>query len=188
VSELPTNWARVRLEDVANWGSGGTPSRKNPEYFVGTIPWLKTGELGEKYVCSTEEHISEEAVHNSSAKLFPIGSVCLAMYGATIGKASILGIEATTNQACAVGLPHDGVLDSEFLYYFLTSEKRGFINAGIGGAQPNLSQGLIKSWSLPLPPLPEQKRIVAKIEELFSELEAGEASLRKARRQLGVYR
>lgn len=188
MSEIPSNWSKVSLADVASWGSGGTPSRKNPEYFVGTIPWLKTGELGEKYVRSTEEHISEAAVQNSAAKLFPKGAVCVAMYGATIGKASILGIEATTNQACAVGVPHSGVLDSEFLYYFLTSEKRGFINAGIGGAQPNISQGLIKSWPIPLPPLAEQKRIVAKIEELFSELEAGEESLRVARRQLGVYR
>lgn len=188
MSEIPTTWANVSLQDVARWGSGGTPSRKNPEYFIGTIPWLKTGELGEKYVRATEEHISEEAVENSAAKLFPKGAVCVAMYGATIGKASILGIDAATNQACAVGVPYPEAADSEFLYYFLSSQRRSFINAGIGGAQPNISQGLIKSWPIPLPPLAEQKRIVAKIEELFSELEAGEESLRVARRQLGVYR
>jgi type I restriction enzyme S subunit len=179
---------KVSLDEVAQWGSGGTPSRKNPDYFVGDIPWLKTGELGQKYIRQTEEKISQEAVNSSAAKLFPKGSVCIAMYGATIGKASILCIDATTNQACAVGQPLTGVLDAEFLYYFFISEKHRFIEAGIGGAQPNISQGLIKSWPFTLPPLAEQKRVVVKIEELFSELDAGEQSLRLARRQLGVYR
>jgi type I restriction enzyme S subunit len=179
---------KVSLDEVAQWGLGGTPSRKNPDYFVGDIPWLKTGELGQKYIRQTEEKISQEAVNSSAAKLFPKGSVCIAMYGATIGKASILCIDATTNQACAVAQPLTGVLDAEFLYYFFISEKPRFIEAGIGGAQPNISQGLIKSWPFTLPPLAEQKRIVAKIEELFSELDAGEESLRVARRQLGVYR
>jgi len=188
VSAVPASWMKVSLDEVAQWGSGGTPSRKNPDYFVGDIPWLKTGELGQKYIRQTEEKISQEAVNSSAAKLFPKGSVCIAMYGATIGKASILCIDATTNQACAVAQPLTGVLDAEFLYYFFISEKPRFIEAGIGGAQPNISQGLIKSWPFTLPPLAEQKRIVVKIEELFSELDAGEQSLRLARRQLGVYR
>lgn len=109
------------------------------------------------------------------------------MYGATIGKLSIWGIDASTNQACAVGVCGEA-LNNEFLYYFLASEKRNLIKAGKGGAQPNISQGIIKEWPLNLPPLAEQHRIVAKIEELFSELDQGVASLKTAREQLKVYR
>ena len=110
------------------------------------------------------------------------------MYGATIGKVSIWGIDASTNQACAVGFPVPDVLDKEILYYFLFSQKRSFTKAGKGGAQPNISQGIIKEWPINLPPLNEQHRIVAKIEELFSELDKGIESLKTAREQLKVYR
>ena len=188
MSELPNDWAITTLDFVADWGSGGTPSRKNPEFFNGTIPWIKTGELGDKYIRTAEEFLSEEAIKKSSARVFPKGSVGIAMYGATIGKASIWGIEASTNQACAVAQCKPEIIDAEFLYYFLLSEKQGFINAGKGGAQPNISQGVLKDWPIILPPLNEQKRIVAKIEELFSELDKGIESLKTARAQLKVYR
>lgn len=188
MSELPKSWVVTTLDSVADWGSGGTPSRKNPEFFNGAIPWIKTGELGDKYVRTAEEFLSEEAIKKSSAKVFPKGSVGIAMYGATIGKASIWGIDASTNQACAVAQCNSELIDAEFLYYFLLSEKRGFINAGKGGAQPNISQGILKDWPIALPPSNEQKRIIAKIEELFSELDSGIESLKTARAQLKVYR
>ena len=186
--KLPNGWIKSTLEKVAEWGSGGTPSRNNPKYFSGDIPWIKTGELGPKYIHNAEEHITEEAIQKSSAKIFPVGSVGIAMYGATIGKLSIWGIEASTNQACAVAQTHSEVLYNEYLYYFLFSEKRDIIKAGKGGAQPNISQGILKEWNIPLPPLNEQKRIVAKIEELFSELDNGTESLKTAREQLKVFR
>jgi type I restriction enzyme S subunit len=185
--DLPSGWLTTSLDAVADWGSGGTPSRQEPRYFHGNIPWIKTGELGEKFIRNAEEFITDEAIKRSSAKVFPKGSVGIAMYGATIGKLSIWGIDASTNQACAVGFPGDA-LNNEFLYYFLLSEKRELIKAGKGGAQPNISQGIIKAWPLNLPPLPEQHRIVAKIEELFSELDKGVDSLKTAREQLKVYR
>ncbi|MDD4929593.1 MAG: restriction endonuclease subunit S [Gallionella sp.] len=187
VSGIPKGWCRTSLEKIASWGSGGTPSRNIEKYFQGTIPWVKTGELEGKYLRETEEHISEEALKNSSAKIFPKGSVGVAMYGATIGKLSIFGIEASTNQACAVGIPTDAI-NNEFLYYYLLSERRSLIKAGKGGAQPNLSQGVIKEWPINLPPLCEQHRIVAKIEELFSELDKGIENLKTAQVQLKVYR
>ena len=186
--ELPRAWLIVTLNDVAQWGSGGTPSRTNPDFYEGNIPWIKTGELGQKYIRSTSEHISQEAVRKSSAKIFPAGSIGIAMYGATIGKLSIFGINASTNQACAVAQAYEQVLNNEYLYYFLLSEKRGLIDAGKGGAQPNISQSILKDWSIPLPPLPEQHRIVAKIEALFSELDKGIESLKTAREQLKTYR
>ncbi|OGS95201.1 MAG: hypothetical protein A3G79_00100 [Gallionellales bacterium RIFCSPLOWO2_12_FULL_57_18] len=186
-SILPDGWCSTTLEKIASWGSGGTPSRNVERYFQGTIPWVKTGELEGKYIRETEEHISEEALKNSSAKIFPKGSVGIAMYGATIGKLSIWGINASTNQACAVGIPTEAI-NNEFLYYYLLSERQNLIKAGKGGAQPNLSQGIIKEWSINLPPINEQHRIVAKIEELFSELDKGIENLKTARAQLKVYR
>ena len=186
LSELPRGWARVTLQDVAIWSSGGTPSRSKPEYFSGSIPWLKTGELGLRVIYTAEEHISESAIDASSAKVFAKGSVAIAMYGATIGKTSILGIDAATNQACAVGIPD--ATNSEFLYYFLVSQEKGFVDAGKGGAQPNISQGIVKDWPISLPPRAEQTRIVAKLEELLFDLDAGVAELKGAQKKLGQYR
>ena len=185
--EVPVGWEVTTLGDVAGWGSGGTPSRRNPEFFNGSIPWIKTGELGDKFIRGTEEHISEDAIKKSSAKIFAAGSVGIAMYGATIGKLSIFGIDASTNQACAVAKPLCDLLSNEFLYYYLLSERRALIDSGKGGAQPNISQGILKDWPLSLPPLNEQHRIVAKIETLFSELDKGIESLKTAREQLKVY-
>ncbi len=186
MSELPNGWESATLQDVASWASGGTPSRLNPAFYAGAIPWFKTGELGVRLLSKSEEHISEEAVSQSSAKVFPKGSVALAMYGATIGKTSIFGIDAATNQACAVGLPE--AVGSAFLYYFLLSQEKGFSDAGKGGAQPNISQGIVKAWPLRLPPAAEQTRIVTKLEELLSDLDAGVAELKAAQKKLKQYR
>ena len=99
--EVPGNWCWTYLKNIAQWGSGGTPSRKNPTFYDGNIPWVKTGELEDDYLYDAEEKISEEAVQKSSAKIFPAETVLIAMYGATIGKTAILGVDAATNQACA---------------------------------------------------------------------------------------
>ncbi len=187
-AKTPPGWTLTTLGEIAQWGSGGTPSRQNPSYYCGEIPWIKTGELGPKVIRTAEEHISRTAVENSSAKVFAKGSVGIAMYGATIGKTSIWGLEAATNQACAVATCPQDLLFNEFLYYFLISQQRGFINSGKGGAQPNISQSIIKDWPIALPPKSEQHRIVAKIEELFSELDKGVESLTTAREQLKAYR
>ena len=183
---LPSGWINTTLEAVAIWSSGGTPSRSMPSFYLGTIPWFKTGELGGLYITDSEEKISPEAVASSSAKIFPKGSVILAMYGATIGKTSILGIDAATNQACAAGKPD--AVDSLFLYYYLVSQTKGFIDAGKGGAQPNISQGIVRNWPIWVPPAAEQIRIVEKLEELLSDLDAGVAELRAAQKKLGQYR
>lgn len=108
------------------------------------------------------------------------------MYGATIGKTSILGIDAATNQACAVGIPD--ATNSDFLYYFLASQEKGFVDAGKGGAQPNISQGIVKAWPIFLPARAEQTRIVAKLEELLSDLDIGVAELKAAQKKLVQYR
>lgn len=167
---VPGNWCWTRMENIAQWGSGGTPSRKIPEYYSGDIPWIKTGELNDDYIFETEEHITEEAISHSSAKLFPVNTVAIAMYGATIGKVGILGIAATTNQACACGVSNPSA-NYKYLFYYARSQKDNFIKKGKGGAQPNISQEIIKSHEFPLPPLSEQQRIVDRVESLFDKLD-----------------
>ena len=159
VDALAGKWALVRLGDVITWSSGGTPSRKHPEYYSGDIPWVKTGELNNTYIYDTSEKITKEAIAQSSAKVLPVNTVLLAMYGATIGKVGILGVEAATNQACACGICSEWV-DYRFLFYYLQSQKSSFICSGKGGAQPNISQTIIKQYEFPLPSLPEQQEIV----------------------------
>ena len=166
---LPEGWVKTTLEYLGKWGSGGTPNRKYKEYYEGNISWVKTGDLGEKYLFKSSEYISKLGLKNSSAKMFPKGAIVLAMYGATIGKVSILDIEASTNQACAVIIPNENI-DTEFLYYFLLSQKDIFIKKGKGGAQPNISQAIIKEHDINLPPLPEQQYLSQKLTALLDEV------------------
>lgn len=175
--KLPEGWVVTNLQNIANWGSGGTPSRSHDEYYNGNIPWFKTGDLGPKLITEASEYITDAGVKNSSAKYFPKGSVAIAMYGATIGKTSILGIDATTNQACAVGTPIEGITSSIFLYYFLLNEKNAFIKKGKGGAQPNISQAVLKEHPLCLPPYAEQKIIAEKLDTLLAQVDNTKARL-----------
>lgn len=176
--EVPENWVWVRLESVASWGSGGTPSRKHEEYYNGDILWIKTGELNNGWIYDTEEKITDEGLKKSSAKLFPTYSVLIAMYGATIGKVAILGVPATTNQACACAVCNQSLLYM-YLFYYCISQKNVFIEKGKGGAQPNISQIILKQHPVPLPPLSEQQRIVERIEELFAKLDEAKERLQE---------
>lgn len=168
--KLPENWCWTRMQEIAQWGSGGTPSRKVSEYYNGDISWVKTGELNDDYIFETEEHITQEAISHSSAKIYPTDTVVIAMYGATIGKVGILGIPAATNQACACAIVKSST-DYKYLFYYAQSQKDDFIKKGKGGAQPNISQEIIKFHQFPLPPLAEQQRIVDRIESLFAKLD-----------------
>jgi type I restriction enzyme S subunit len=173
--KLPKNWVECTLGEIAEWGSGGTPSRGVSEYYNGTIPWLKTGDLNDDIITVVNEYITELGLKNSSAKVFPKGSVVIAMYGATIGKTGILDFDSSTNQACAVAIPYFNM--NKFLFLLLKSEKENFIEKGKGGAQPNISQAVIKSHKFLLPPLAEQNRIVAKLDVLFAQLETIKSSM-----------
>lgn len=164
--DIPESWEWVRVGDVGSWSAGATPSRSNPEYYGGNIPWLKTGDLNDSYIDEVPESISEKALEKTSVRLNPVGSVLMAMYGATIGKLGILNIEATTNQACCACIPYEGVYN-KYIFYYLMGQRRAYIKMGAGGAQPNISKEKIITSIIPLPPLKEQKRIVAKIEELI---------------------
>lgn len=169
--EIPSNWKWIRVGEVGSWSAGATPSRNNNNYYSdGTIPWLKTGELNDGYISESEEHITEEALRDCSIRLNPVGSVLIAMYGATIGKTGILEIEATTNQACCACIPIG--IDNKFLFYFLKSNKNRFLDASHGGAQPNISKKIIVKSMFPLPPLAEQRRIVEIIDALIKTIDS----------------
>lgn len=121
--------------------------------------------MNDNFITYIPESISNLALEKTSVRLNPIGSVLIAMYGATIGKVGILTFPATTNQACCACLPIE--MYNEYLFYFLMSHKSAFIKQGEGGAQPNISKEKIVSTLMPLPPLEEQYRIVNKIKELL---------------------
>ncbi len=185
--KILNDWKVKKLGDVFKTTSGGTPSRKNSAYYSGNIPWVKSGELESNILINTEEKISEEAIQNSSAKIFPKGTLLIALYGATIGKLAKLGIDAATNQAVC-GIFENEEHDLQYLYWFLFFKRRDLIKAGIGGAQPNISQTILKNLDIPLPKKTIQQLVVSKIEELFSELDKGMEQLKTAQQQLKVYR
>ena len=165
--DIPDTWKWIHLGDCGSWASGATPSRTNEDFYNGgTIPWLKTGDLNDGVITQLPEYITELALEKTSVRLNPIGSVLMAMYGATIGRLGILSIAATTNQACCACIPYTGI-NNKYLFYFLLAWRPRFIKQGAGGAQPNISKEKIVNTPFPLPPLAEQKRIVAKLEELL---------------------
>ncbi len=184
---LPSNWATAKLGEICFTTSGGTPSRKVKKFFDGNIPWVKSGELKHNIILDTEEKISDEALDNSSAKIFPKGTLLIALYGATVGKLAFLGIEAASNQAVC-GIYQNEIIELNLLYYFLFLQRQKLVEKSFGGAQPNISQTMLKELNIPLPPLPEQHRIVSKIEQLFTDLNKGIEQLEKAQQQLKVYR
>lgn len=160
----------VKLGDVAETTSGGTPQRGIARFYGGDIPWVKSGELPDGLILETEETITEEGLANSSAKLLPNGTLLIAMYGATVGKIGILGMQAATNQAVCAITPRDD-LDRNYLFYWLLKIRRSLVEASFGGAQPNISQTVVREIELPLPELEEQHRISACLKAQLAAIE-----------------
>jgi type I restriction enzyme, S subunit len=173
MSDLGSNWKSRPLGELATTTSGGTPSRTRKDYYGGTIPWVKSGELNDDYIFQTEEHITEAGLKNSSAKLFPSGTVLIALYGATVGKTSILRTEASTNQAVC-GITPGPDLDADFLRYYLISLRRELLSHRYGGAQPNISQQIVRNQKIAYPTLPEQKKIAHILSTVQRAIEAQE--------------
>ena len=176
MSELPVGWTAVALVDVGEWGSGGTPRRTNPAYFEGgKIPWLVIGDLNDGIVTKASTFITAGGLANSSAKLLPVNTLLVAMYG-SIGKLGITGIECATNQAIAFCKP-SAAANLRYLFYSLMHAKADLVAQGQGGAQQNISQALLKSHEIPIAPLPEQERLAAKLSALFARVDACRARL-----------
>ncbi|KAB3521029.1 hypothetical protein F8377_07385 [Corynebacterium zhongnanshanii] len=150
---------KKRLEEIARVGTGATPSRKIPGNFSGNIPWVKTTEVNGRAIARTEEHISSEALQNTSCKLNRIGSSIVAMYGqgATRGRAGMLMVEAATNQACAVISPHQQA-DDYYVFKCLVNSYEDLRGLGRGGTQPNLNLSLVKSFEIPFPQAEDRSR------------------------------
>lgn len=172
-------WTYKKLGEVCKTSSGGTPSKSHKEYYEGgSIPWLRSGEVAQGLIYDTELCITEMGLEKSSAKIFPIDTVVIAMYGATVGQVGILKCEMSTNQAVC-GIFPNNKLYPLFLLYCLKSKKSLFLKDAVGGAQPNISQNLIKNTVIPIPPLDEQKRIVAELDLLSSIIDKKKAQLKE---------
>ncbi len=177
-----TGFQTMRLADFCKTGSGSTPSRSQMDryYESGSIPWVKSGELREGIITSTEEHVTTTALKETSVKLVPSGAILLAMYGATVGRLAILGVEATTNQAVCHIVPDPKIADTRYLYYAIANQVPSIIAMGVGGAQPNINQGIVKDLVIRIQPIQEQRRIAA----ILDQADALRAKRREALAQL----
>lgn len=164
---LPEGWCWATVEQFASTASGGTPDRRAESYFGGGIPWVKSGELGDGAVFTSAETISDQGLASSSAKVFPAGTLCIALYGATVGKLGLLRINAATNQAVCGILSPIAVIP-EYLFFFLRAIRPELIRSGKGGAQPNISQQIVRQTPVALPPMSEQEAIVTMLDERFA--------------------
>ena len=142
---FPDTWSSRELPEVADLSSGGTPSRSGPDYFGPGHLWVKIGDLTEGEVAATEESITASGLTNSSAEVLPAGTVLLAMYGASIGRTGVLGLEAATNQAICAMRPRSSEIIPEYLLLVLQASKETFVKGGYGGAQPKEASS-IKWW------------------------------------------
>ncbi|CAD6491846.1 MAG: Type I restriction modification DNA specificity domain protein [Candidatus Argoarchaeum ethanivorans] len=177
--EIPDSWKWIRLNQIGDWGAGATPNRKKSEYYGGSIRWLKSGELRDEYVSESDEKITESALKDCSLRVNKCGDVLIAMYGATIGKVAILEVEATTNQAVCACTCFAGFYN-RYLFLLLRAYRQHFLNQGAGGAQPNISRIKIINTVAPLPPLTEQRRIVAKVDQLMALCDELETKLKQS--------
>ena len=183
-------WPTLTIAEVTKTSAGGTPRKSGREFYEGgKIPWLLSGEVASRDIASAKNYITPAGLEGSSAKLFPRGSVLVAMYGATAGEVGILRIEAATNQAVCAILPGEKHIP-EYVYYYFLHAKKELVALAVGNAQPNISQAKIKSTCLPVPPLDEQKRIVAVLDQAFAALDRAhahaEANLAGAQRLFGL--
>lgn len=165
VDGIPEGWQYEKLGDLVKTTSGGTPSRRKSEYYVnGNIRWIKTKELNDRFIFETEEHITEDAVKNSSAKVLPEGALIVAMYGATIGKIGITAAEMACNQACCAFISFDDMISKEYLYCWLMDNREYLVSQGKGAAQSNLSQEMIRNFSLLCP----DKKVIKNFTEIVT--------------------
>ena len=155
-------WKKLKIEELClKVTSGGTPLRKKTEYYTGNIPWIKTGELKGWYIYDTDEMITDDAIENSSAKLYPTDTILMAMYGdgRTIGSVGITGVEAASNQACCAMIPNKTKCDPYFLLFALKNYSNELVNLALGGAQRNLNQRTIREFEINVPNIDVQQRI-----------------------------
>jgi type I restriction enzyme S subunit len=161
--------------------SGGTPKTSNRSFYVPEqVPWLKTGEVNYSRIYDTETYISKEGLERSSAKLVPVNSVIVAMYGQgdTAGRVAINKIPLATNQACCNLVINKNIADYEYVYYALSTMYDKFVSLKNGGAQPNLNVGLIKALEIPLPNIEVQHRIASILSKFDDLIETNQKQIK----------
>lgn len=172
LGQIPVHWNVVRTSFVfPKIGSGTTPSSNNEAYYYDNgIHWLQTGDLNDGILRETSKCISSKAMKEVKLRVYPKNSIVIAMYGATIGKTSIVDFDTTVNQACCV-LPANSKCNSEFALFYFQSTKSVLIQSAKGGGQPNINQQLIRRHKMVLPPQDEQKEIVNYIQLMTTPLD-----------------
>lgn len=171
LGDIPVHWSYDKLYRIcASMGSGGTPKSTNQSYYGGNIFWIQSGDLNDSYVSETKKMINEDALNNSSAKIFPKGTLLVAMYGATIGKLGIMEMDAATNQACC-SLQLSSKIVSKYAFYLMLDARDYLITQAYGGGQPNISQETLKQLHLYYPPLQEQKAIAEYLDKATAKLD-----------------
>jgi len=171
IGEIPEGWRKDKLFRITEFvASGGTPTSTNPDYYGGDISWVQTGDLNDGYIDKSSKKITKHGLDNSSAKIFPKGTLLIAMYGATIGKLGIMNIKASTNQACCAMKYHKR-MDSKFMFYIFLAMKKHLINQSYGGGQPNISQDIIKQQYFYFPHLSEQKAIANHLDQATKKID-----------------
>jgi type I restriction enzyme S subunit len=186
--EVPKHWKKEKLFRLADkMGSGGTPKSTNQDYYGGEISWIQSGDLNDWIVSTTKKTITEEALNNSSAKMFEKGTLLIAMYGATIGKLGIMGMDSATNQACCA-IQVGSKLDSDFLFYLLYDMRKFLISQGYGGGQQNISQETLKQQYFYYPEKNEQIEIVNQIKDFRSKQEVIRDNVKSQIETLQAYR
>lgn len=166
--ESAEKYPQIAIKDFTDVISGGTPDRKNNQYWEnGTVPWVKTTELQNNRINSVEECITEKGLNESSAKVVPENTVLIAMYGQgkTRGMTAILGIPASTNQACACILPCETV-EPKYLWQYMIMSYDRLRNLAQGGNQPNLNGNMIKNFTVLVPPVELQMQFVKFVEQV----------------------
>jgi len=177
--KVPNTWAWSTLGEMASWSSGGTPKATEKRYYGGDIPWLVIGDLNDGVVKCSTKSITPLGLHNSSCKFVEPGAIMIAMYG-SIGKLGIAGLRCTTNQAIAFTRLVSGGVGKDFLFHYLMAVRNRLLETGKGGAQANISQTVLKAFPVCIAPLPEQRRIEAKLEKLLGEVDACQKHLARA--------
>lgn len=163
-----------------NVGSGGTPDSSNPDYYDGAIRWVQTGDLNDGLLSQTEKTITNQGLGSSSAKVYPAGTLLIAMYGATIGKMSILESFAATNQACCA-MNFRSIMDTKYMFYKFLDIREPLIAQGYGGGQQNISQEIIKQTYIFFPRIEEQRRIAAYLDKTCAAIDT---AIEKKQKQL----
>jgi type I restriction enzyme S subunit len=172
IGEIPAHWQFQRISRIFGMiGSGTTPPATESEWYGGDTPFVTTAELRENIIKQSARSVTDRALQQySSLRIYSAGTILLAMYGATIGRSAILGIPAAVNQACCA-LGHSKVLSADFAFKWLQAYRAEIVALGVGGGQPNISQDLVKSIYMPIPPIDEQRAINERVDGQIRHIE-----------------